>query len=178
MKRVKFGINDDANLSAGFSRIDMTNVLGEYLDSISLGNENYLVTRVLQSENEKYNGKIDVREIAQDVCTDGTTINYSSKEKSEMCLKMEQLFNSPEAKEQLRIGEPVSGVLKQSNVSYMPANIIDIFSKKHFEAQTANVTSVDPEIFEQLKQMTKTRISSFKMYSQIVKFQKETSKTK
>lgn len=178
MKRIKFGINDDAKLPAGFSRIDMTNVLGEYLDAINLGKDSYLITRVLQSGNEKYNGKIDVREIAQDIYTDGSIANYSNKEKSEMCLKLEKLFNSPETKEQLRIGEPIREILTQSKISYVPANIIDIFSKKRFSSQTGYVTSIDSELFEELKQMTKTKISSFKMYSQIIKLQKETSKTK
>lgn len=47
MKTIIFGINDDETLSAAFSRIDLTNVLGQYLDTLEINGDNYLITKVL-----------------------------------------------------------------------------------------------------------------------------------
>ena len=42
MKTIIFGINDDSILSPGFSRIDLTNVIGQYLDTLEINGDNYL----------------------------------------------------------------------------------------------------------------------------------------
>lgn len=173
MKTIIFGINDEDTLSAGFSRIDMSNVMGAYLSVLNIEGDNYLITKVLKSGNESNNHRIDVREIAQDIYFDGRVKNYSSTEKTQMCLKLEQLLNTDEAKEQLRSGMIVSEILKNVGINAYKATLFNIFANKDYQTQTGNVTSVDPYLFEQLKEMSKTKKSAFRVYSQMMELQNE-----
>jgi len=173
MKTIIFGINDDNVLSPGFSRIDLTNVIGQYLDVLEINGDNYLITKVLKSGNESNNHNIDVREIAQDIYADGKVENYSNIEKSEMCLNLERLLSSPECKEQLRSGHSVKEILDMKGINSLKASIFDLFTKYGYQAHTGDVTSVAPHLFENLKNMSKSHLSAFEMYSQMIELQNQ-----
>ena len=69
MKKIEFGFNDDKRLNGSWSGIEFYN--GEYLDVIGYEEMDLLVTKIVDSLHG-LNGKIDVREIAQDYYSDGS----------------------------------------------------------------------------------------------------------
>ena len=178
MKTIIFGINDDETLSVAFSRIDLTNVLGQYLDTLEINGDNYLITKVLKSRNEANDHRIDVREIAQDTFPNGKILNYSNIEKSEMCVSLERLLNNPECKEGLRSGLSVREILDKKGIKSSKASLFDLFKKSGFQTQPGTVTSVAPHLFENLKNMNKTNRSLFDMYCEMMEIQKQKSDTK
>lgn len=175
MKTIIFGISDEETLSAAFSRIDLTNVLGQYLEALEISGDNYLITKVLQSGNESNDHHIDVREIAQDISPNGKILNYSNVEKSNMCISLERLLNNPECKEELRSGLSIKKILDKKGITSSETSLVDLFNKTGFQTQSGIVTSVAPHLFESLKNMTKANCSSFDVYCQMMEMEQSTN---
>ena len=169
MKKIEFGFNGDDKLNATWSEIEFYN--GEYLCTVSCNGENFLVTRIVDS-NKGLNGQIDVREVIQDYYIDGSYLTYANKEKTILCRKMEEYLN----KEKIRVELKENNVLEKLREAGFPAYTSHLPKIESDTEEFAEiVTSIRPEIFKKLKDSKKTGfgISMYYMAEEIKKLREE-----
>lgn len=168
MKTISFGLNEDKDLNLSQQSLDLSNIKGQYLGIISFDDVDYLITKVLESGQNLNNGQIDVREIARDYYMDGSVANYSNIEKSEMCHKLEQILNNDHALDMINRGVQIELVLLNMNVNYHYSGVNNLFiNELGKEIDEICVTSVRRELFESLKAMKKSPMSTFAMFTRL-----------
>ena len=173
MKKIDFGYNDDKRLNSSFSRIELFN--GEYLDVVGCDSMDFLITRIVDS-GRGLNGNIDVREVAQDYYADGSCVTYANQEKNELCKKLEEFFNKESVREKLERGEPIMGILRGAGFPVHSSQLAYIPSKN--DVVPGLVTSVRPELFEELKESKKYSRSMYNQYKEIQRLYAEIEKLK
>lgn len=173
MKKIDFGFNNDKRLNASFAGIELYN--GEYLDVVGCNQMDFLITRIVDS-GRGLNGKIDVREVAQDYYADGSYDTYANQEKNEVCKKLEEFFNTASVKEKIKNNEPIIGILRKADFPVYTSKLASIPSKS--EVIPGLVTSIRPELFEELKKSKKYSTSMFNQYKEIQRLYKEIKKMK
>ncbi len=150
MKKIEFGFNDDKRLNASWSGIEFYN--GEYLDVIGYEEMDLLVTKIVDSLHG-LNGKIDVREIAQDYYSDGSFTTYANKEKNNVCIKLESLLNTEKMQKEINSGKRIYTILRNEGLPVRVSTLPDVVSK--YENASDIVTSVMPDKFNDLKESKK-----------------------
>lgn len=99
---------------------------GEYLDTVSINNLNFLFTK--SKINNKV--KIDVREIFIDMYLDGSYTIYGNENKSKECIVMENYFNKKDILNRINNGIPPLYILLELEKSFKKSNInIDLVNK-------------------------------------------------
>lgn len=173
MKKIDFGYNEDRTLNATFSAIEPYN--GEYIDTISYEDMDFLVTKIIESY-KGLDGGIDVREVTQDYFADGSYVTYANKEKSQVCKKLETLLNSNSIKEKLINGESAFKVLRNEGFPVSVSTLQDITLDSEFVPGI--VTSIKPDVFKKLKDSKRTSMSMFNMSEEIKRLYQEIEKLK
>ncbi len=146
MKKIDFGINEDARLNSSFSGVSPYN--GEYLGVINYKSINLLITRIVDSQ-KGLNGNIDVREIAQDYYCDGSSVTYSNMDKNSVCTELERLLNTERVKKMLSEKGNVLMVLQDLGLPVRPSVLHSIEPK--YEDVGTPVTGISGEKFQDLK---------------------------
>ena len=178
MKKIEFGFNDDNRLNSQWSGVEFYN--GEYLDVVRYDDIDLLITKIIDSPHG-LNGKIDVREIAQDYYADGSYVTYANKEKNAICRRLEDLLNSKKIREQLaEDSEPHRTpytILRNEGLPVYISNLNAVTSKS--ETVPYIVTSVKPEMFEKLKESKRyNHKSMYEQTQEIMRLQAEIEKLK
>lgn len=174
MKKINFGFNNDARLNGSFEGIEPYN--GEFIDMIQCNDSNLLITRIVDSFNG-LNGNIDVREVIQDMYAGGGYTSYSNQAKSSLCLKLEELLNMESFKGKLANGESVIALLNSAGFKTTKSRCFPVTNE--FEDISGILTSIKPELFEELKQSRRTnQLSMFAMYKEIQRLHAELEKAK
>ncbi len=89
---------------------------------------------------------------------------------------MEELFNTDSVKERLEKNEPVMGILRKSDFPVYTSTLASIPSKS--ETLSGIVTSIRPELFEELKKSKRYTTSMFNQYKEIQRLYEEIKKLK
>ena len=153
MKKIEFGFNDDKRLNSSWSGIEFYN--GDYLDVVGYDDTDLLVTRIVDS-TQGLNGKIDVREIAQDYYNDGSYVTYANKEKSEVCIKLETLLNREKIQNEIASGKRIYTILRDEGLPVRVSTLPDVVSK--YENASDIVTSIMPDKFNDLKESKRNNL--------------------
>lgn len=148
MAKIDFGYNNDNQLNSQFEGYDTT---GEYVDVINYNGDNYLISNI--------QGHYNVREICQDVYPDGSYATYANSALSEISFSMGRILNREFSKNQIANGLSVLEVLKMAGLEVRRSNLIPV--TPGFEDVHGIVTSVKPELFEDLKNTYLNQHSSF-----------------
>ena len=174
MKKIEFGFNNDDELNATWSGIEFYN--GEYLDTVRLNDMDFLITRIVDSNNG-LNGNIDVREVAQDYYLDGSYLTYANREKSSLCRKLEGFLNNNKVKGKLKSGSTLA-LLRDADFPAFTSRLLKIYSDSDEFAEV--ITSIKPELFKKLKDSKRAGygMSMFKMAEEIKRLYKEIEELK
>lgn len=148
MAKIDFGYNNDDQLNSQFEGYNTT---GEYVDVIYYNGGNYLISNI--------QGQYNVIEICQDVYQDGSYATYATSAISEISFSMGRILNKEFSKNQIASGLSVLDVLKLSGLEVHQSNLRPVISG--YEDIPGIVTSVKPEIFEDLKNTYLHQHSSF-----------------
>ena len=129
-KIIDFGFNNFNELK---NRLDgIIRYKGELLGLININNSNYLITQsILPFEH----GRIDIREVIQDIYSDGSYALYGNIEKSKTCLVFEKYFNRDDIKEVISKNVPIMYILLdlqnllKINMNLRESNFISVNDK-------------------------------------------------
>jgi len=160
MKVLEFGFNDDENLNATWGGIEFYS--GEYLDLVNCNNMNFLITRVIESNNG-LDGMIDVREVSQDYYNDGSYQTYANRSKEGLCKKLEEYLNKEKIKEKLEKDRPLE-ILKDAGFPAFTSHLPKVYSDDEKYAEI--VTFVRPDVFKKLVDSKKSSLSIFQLYEE------------
>ena len=141
-KYIYFGENDENYLCSDFNKRD--DYVGEYIDVIRINNKYFLFTK---GASEFKKGVIDVREVIQNVCSDGSSVVYANKEKNRECEALEAYFNKVGIKSKLDQGAPLLYLFYGMKLDYGRAN----FKSFNDNNQLSMVISVKEVVFEDAK---------------------------
>ena len=163
MKKIEFGYNDDDVLNATWSRVERYN--GEYLDTVRCNDMDFLITRIVDSF-DGIDGKIEVREVAQDYYADGSYLTYANSEKNDLTKKLENFLNNKKVREKLSTQRPLT-VLRATNFPVFSSRLPKIEGDSSEFAEV--ITIIKPEIFKKLKDSKRSGIgiSMFNMTEKI-----------
>lgn len=147
MKKIDFGYNNDTILNSTFEGIYPYS--GEYIDLINCCNMDLLVTKIVDSYEGKYDGKIEVREIVQDLYPDGSYNSYTTQNQPALCGQIETILNRESVKQKLDEGAKISKILSDLGMPSIPSSLKPIHNDKYEIAGT--LAAINPEMFNDLK---------------------------
>ena len=114
---------------------------GEYIDLLTISKKHYLFTRVTSKSKESV---IDVREIIQNIYSDGSSATYANQEKSLECLGLEKLLNDEKIKRKIKVGAPIIYILNDLKISVKRETLLN---------DTNTVICVKPHVFENARDL-------------------------
>ncbi len=144
-KKVDFGYDNSLNPNGSFEGIGLTGkgigpISGEFIGVINVNNNNYLVTKIINSYKDECNGKIDVRKSLADLYADGSGILYIDQRYSNDCQELEKILNSKPVKNALLKGINIKDVFPSDFVPFS----FDCVTKSN----NIIATAIKHEVFE------------------------------
>lgn len=148
MAKIDFGFNNDNQLNAQFEGYDNT---GDFVEIVRINDSDCLISNI--------NGRYDAKEIAQDVYADGSYSTYANGLTTNLKSSLLIVLNRPHIKERINNGEKVIDVLRESGFEVMPSNLRPVITG--YENIPGVVTSINPAVFEDLKNTQRYTHTSF-----------------